>query len=412
VYIRQVPPTRVGRRKDLPRASRDQRDARVPGEAYEFVLYRRLRDPALQKRVGGLPPDLVLWREVASGRAGWYVRSLAGTHPCPHLPLMRPPPTRLLAALLVAAAGTAARAADPDPKGVEFFERKVRPVLAEHCYACHSADAKNKLRGGLALDTREGLLKGGDGGPAVVPGDPGKSLLVRSLRHAPGAPEMPPKGKLPAAVIADVEAWVRMGAPDPRTGPGAVVRKGMSLEDGRRFWSFVPPKDTPPPAVKDATWPRTAADRFVLARLEAKGLTSVGDADRRSLIRRVSFDLHGLPPTPEETDAFVTDRDPQAYEKLVDRLLASPRFGERWGRHWLDAARYADSNGRDRNVLWHHAWRYRNYVIDSFNRDAPTTGSSASRSPATSSPPTRPPSATGSASPPGSWRSGRRRSRS
>jgi hypothetical protein len=281
----------------------------------------------------------------------------------------------LAAAAVLCLAAPAARAADPaepDPKGVEFFENKIRPVLVAHCYSCHSADAAkgNKLKAGLALDTRDGLRKGGETGPAIVPGKPDQSLLVKTMRYAADAPEMPPKGKLPDAVVADFEAWVKMGAPDPRAGAAAVARKGMSLEDGRTFWAFVPPASPAAPAVRDAAWPLAAADRFVLAAMEAKGLKPVADADRRSLARRVAFDLIGLPPAPEDVEAFAADPAPDAYEKLVDRLLASPHFGERWGRHWLDAARYADSNGRDRNVLWFHAWRYRNYVFDSFNRDA------------------------------------------
>ena len=289
---------------------------------------------------------------------------------------MRTPSLPLAAVAALCLAAPAARADDPnkpDPKGVEFFENKIRPVLVAHCYSCHSADAAkgNKLKAGLALDTRDGLRKGGETGPAVVPGKPDQSLLVKTMRYAADAPEMPPKGKLPDAVIADFEAWVKMGAPDPRAGAAAVARKGMSLEDGRKFWAFVPPANPAAPEVKDAAWPRTDADRFVLAALEAKGLRPAADADRRSLARRVSFDLTGLPPAPEDVEAFAADPAPDAYEKLVDRLLASPHFGERWGRHWLDVARYADSNGRDRNVLWFHAWRYRNYVFDSFNRDLP-----------------------------------------
>jgi len=289
--------------------------------------------------------------------------------------LSRPLVAALVAALVAVLTGPATHAADPepDPKGVEFFEARIRPVLIAHCYSCHSADAAkgNKLKAGLALDTRDGLRKGGESGPAIVSGKPAESLHIKTLRHTDAAPEMPPKGKLSAAVIADFEAWVKAGAPDPRAGAATTVRKGMSLEDGRKFWSLVPPTQHAVPAPKDAAWSLGDTDRFVLAKLEAKGLKPVGDADRRSLIRRASFDLTGLPPTPEEVEAFAADGRPDAYEKLIDRLLASTHFGEQWGRHWLDAARYADSNGRDRNVLWHHAWRYRNYVIDSFNRDTP-----------------------------------------
>jgi len=283
----------------------------------------------------------------------------------------------LLAALVVAFFDPGIRAANPEtklaPAGVAFFEKKIRPVLLEHCYSCHSADAAkgNKLKAGFALDTAEGLRKGGESGLAIVPGKPERSLLLKTLRHTANTPEMPPKGKLPATVIADFAAWIAMGAPDPRSGVVAVARKGMSLEDGRRFWSLIPPREPRPPSIKAPDWPSTDVDRFVLAKLNETGLQPVADADRRSLARRVSFDLTGLPPTPEVVEAFEKNTSTDAYQKLVERLLASPHFGEKWGRHWLDAARYADSNGRDRNVLWYHAWRYRDYVIDSFNRDLP-----------------------------------------
>jgi hypothetical protein len=256
----------------------------------------------------------------------------------------------------------------PDAAGVQFFEQKIRPIIIQQCYACHSGGAK-KLRGGLRLDNRTGLLKGGDSGPAVVPGKPSDSLLIQALRQE--GLSMPPKGKLPPAVIMDFERWVAMGAPDPRDGTVAPPRSGMDLEAGRRFWAFQPPREQAVPGVKDLSWPRSDIDRFILARLESSGLHPALDADRVSLIRRANLDLIGLPPSPEEVDGFMADRSPNAFAKVVDRLLASPHFGERWGRHWLDVVRYADSNGKDENLTFHEAWRYRDYVITAFNRNKP-----------------------------------------
>ncbi|MBY0515070.1 MAG: PSD1 and planctomycete cytochrome C domain-containing protein [Gemmataceae bacterium] len=279
------------------------------------------------------------------------------------------PPRTLLVALLLASPGLA-RADDPklSPEGVEFFEKKVRPVLVEHCYRCHSADAK-KIKGELRVDTRDGLLKGGASGPAVVPGSPDKSLLVTAVRHADPAPKMPPDRKLTATQIADLEAWVKMGAPDPRTGSTASARLDPSR--AQEFWSFRPVVDPPVPAVKDAAWPRSPLDRFVLAKLEANGHTPVGPADRRVLIRRATFDLIGLPPTPEEVDAFLADDSPAAFATVVDRLLASPHYGERWGRHWLDVIRYSDTAGDNSDYPVPQMYRYRNWVIDAVNRDLP-----------------------------------------
>lgn len=257
-------------------------------------------------------------------------------------------------------------------EGLEFFERKIRPVLVEQCYSCHSADKKQ--RGGLVLDTREGLFKGGDTGPALVPGKPEDSLLIKALRYTDPGLRMPPKGKLPAEVVADFEQWVRMGAPDPRTGKVKVAHKYPSVEEGRKFWAFQPIRKPAVPTVKDAAWPWNDIDRFILGRLEEKKLRPNPDADRAVLLRRLYYALLGLPPTPEETDAFLqsASRHPQAaIMEVVDRLLASPHFGERWGRHWLDVARFAESTGGGRTMLLKDAWRYRDYVIRSFNNDLP-----------------------------------------
>jgi hypothetical protein len=230
-----------------------------------------------------------------------------------------------------------------DPVDVQFFEQRIRPVLVQHCYRCHSAESK-KPRGGLRVDSRAGLGKGGDSGPAVVPGDPGRSLILKALRHDGLA--MPPERKLPSEVVADFEHWIKSGAPDPRNGDATSVRPTIASEAGRSHWAFQPPRRHEPPSVRAMTWPRTTIDRFILATLEANELHPVSDADRATLLRRLTFDLIGLPPTSEEIDAFVSDARPNALVRVVDRLLASPHFGERWGRHWLDVARYADSSVR------------------------------------------------------------------
>ena len=254
----------------------------------------------------------------------------------------------------------------------DFFEKKIRPVLADKCYKCHS-EKSEKIKGGLVLDTREGIRRGGDNGPAVVPGDLKESLLIEAVRYASKDFAMPPKkegGKLPDEVIRDFEKWVQMGAPDPRDGAAKVVKK-YDAEKAKAWWAFQPVKKPAVPAVKDAAWAKSDLDRFVLAGLEAKGLKPVADADKLTLIRRVYFDLLGLPPPHAEITAFVQDKSPEAFAKVVDRLLASPQFGGRWGRHWLDVARYAESSGKDFNTAYPHAWRYRDYVIAAFNADKP-----------------------------------------
>jgi len=219
----------------------------------------------------------------------------------------------------------------------------------------------------LVLDTRAGIRKGGESGPAVVPGNVKGSLLIEAIRRE--GLEMPPDEPLAAAVVADFVKWIEIGAPDPREGK-ATVRK-IDLVEGRKHWSYQPVGKPTPPDVKDAAWAKNDFDRYVLADLEAKGLKPVADADPITWLRRVTLDLTGLPPTPAEMDDFSRDKSPQAAERVVDRLLASPQFGERWGRHWLDVARYGESTGKERNVPYPVAWRYRNYVIDSFNADKP-----------------------------------------
>lgn len=255
-----------------------------------------------------------------------------------------------------------------DVAGVDFFEKKIRPILVERCYECHSVD--KKVKGGLLLDTAEGWKKGGDTGPAIIPGDLEKSLVIKAVQYHDTDFQMPPKNKLPQAEIAALEQWVKMGAPDPRTHKVTLAKSGMTVEEGRNFWAYRPPQKTAVPSVKNAAWSRGDVDKFLLAKLEAKNLQPNGDTDRATLARRVYFDLIGLPPTPEQIDAFVKDKSPDAYAKLVDGLLASPHFGERWGRHWLDVVRYAESVTL-RGLVYKEAWRYRDYVIDSFNQDVP-----------------------------------------
>ena len=279
----------------------------------------------------------------------------------------------VLPILALAALAGPIGATPPSAEQIEFFEKSVRPVLVAHCSGCHSATA-SKVRGGLKVDSLQALLAGGESGPAIVPGDPDASLLVLAIRYEDPDTEMPPKGKLPAEAIKAIERWVAMGAPHPDAMEAPAGRQpgtGIDLERGRQFWAYKAPVRTEPPATSDGTWPAGPVDRFILAGLEAAGLRPQADADRRTLARRVSFDLTGLPPSPEELDRFLGDRAPDAYERLVDRLLASPGFGERWGRHWLDVARYAESSGKESNTLYPHAWRYRDYVIDSFDADKP-----------------------------------------
>jgi Protein of unknown function (DUF1553)/Protein of unknown function (DUF1549)/Planctomycete cytochrome C len=250
----------------------------------------------------------------------------------------------------------------------QFFETQVRPLLIKHCYQCHSSDAK-KIKGGLRLDSRDGWMKGGDSGPAIVPGAPDKSLLVEAIHYQ--SLEMPPERKLSDAEIVVLEKWVRMGAPDPRTDPATTTPVRPDVGAGRSHWSFRPIAERAPPQVKHNAWPRSDVDRFILAKLESNGLSPVIDADKPTLLRRIFFDLVGIPPTPAEIESFLADDAPYAFVKIVDALLSRPEFGQRWGRHWLDVARYADSNGSDENFTYYDAWRFRNYVIDAFNADKP-----------------------------------------
>ena len=276
----------------------------------------------------------------------------------------------MLAPLLVALS-LALQSSPPAPRDEAqeaFFEARVRPVLAARCYECHSHTSK-KLKANLYLDTREGWLQGGDSGPVIVAGDTEASALVRAIRYEDLDLQMPPKGKLPQNEIDDLVAWVRAGAYDPRTQAASLA--AQSKPDGREHWAFLPVRAVEPPAVRDERWVANPIDRFVLARLEQEALAPAPPADKRTLLRRATYDLLGLPPTPAELADFEADSSPQAFERVVDRLLASPHYGERWGRHWLDLARYSDSNGLDENLAMAQAWRYRDWVVAALNRDLP-----------------------------------------
>ncbi len=279
-------------------------------------------------------------------------------------------PALALGLLAALAAGPLRGQEDP---GLELFEKKILPVLEQKCFSCHSAKAE-KLKGNLHLDRRDGLLRGGDLGPAAVPGDSEKSLLVRALRYSDEDLKMPPKGRLPREVVADFEAWVRAGAPYPAAKAAEAKEGAIDVAAARKLWAYRAPAAPPLPEVRLKEWPANEIDRFILAGLEAKGLAPAPPADPRTLLRRVTFDLIGLPPAPEEVEAFLADGSPEAFAKVVDRLLASPRYGERWGRHWLDVARYTDSfdsRGMGGEADVPEAWRYRDWVVDAFNRDLP-----------------------------------------
>jgi hypothetical protein len=255
-------------------------------------------------------------------------------------------------------------------EGNAFFESKVLPLLQQRCFECHSHG--KKIKGGLALDSRSGWMSGGDHGPAVKPGEVAQSLLIQAVRRVDDQLAMPPKDRLPAAEVAILEAWVKRGAPDPRGGDGpAKVVSGIDLKKGKQFWAFRPVANPSLPTVKNKAWPLDPLDQFILARIERAKLRPVGDADRYTWLRRVSLDLTGLPPTTVEIKEFADDRTPQAFERVVDRLLNSKAYGERWARHWLDLTGYADMMGTSNQVYAEHAWRYRDYLIAAFNADKP-----------------------------------------
>jgi len=270
------------------------------------------------------------------------------------------------------------QAAEPlTPDETTFFEQKIRPVLVTHCYECHSDKAvtNGKLKAGLRVDSRDGLRNGGDSGPAVVPRDLKKSLLISALKHEDW--QMPPKGKLPESVIADFMKWIELGAPDPRRSESQVPQSRPSAPTktnepkSSMHWAFQPLTRHPPPEIPHDSWSLNSIDSFIRDRQRIHHLASSPEANRDTLLRRVTLDLIGLPPTIEEIDEFLADQSPDAFERVVDRLLASPHFGERWGRHWLDLARYADSSGFHNDLDRPTAWRYRDWVIRSLNSDLP-----------------------------------------
>ena len=278
----------------------------------------------------------------------------------------------LCALCLGAAVAALPAAAAPAPEGIAFFEEKIRPVLVQHCYECHSAEAlrEGRLKAELLVDSRAGLEKGGESGAAVVPGKREESLLLAAVKY--DGFEMPPTGKLPPEVIADFERWIEMGAPDPREAEiAAVAKRTIDVAAGREHWSYRRLQPVFPPEVQNTAWVANGIDPFVLAKLEDAGISPNQSAPRETLARRLFYDLHGLPPTPGELQLFLADSSPQAYEKLVDRLLASPRYGERWGRHWLDAVRYAESGGYEFDGDRPGAYHYRDFVIRALNADMP-----------------------------------------
>jgi len=273
------------------------------------------------------------------------------------------------AAATITLPATAQAQEKPSPADVDFFEKKIRPVLVDHCYECHSKDA-DEVQAGLLLDNRAAVARGGDSGKAVMPGKPDESLLYQAMLHDENQLyQMPPDGRLPDAVIADFAEWIRRGAPDPRDGDVPQLKE----IDASAHWAFQPPRAAPMPEVQQIDWPLTDLDRYILAELEKRKLQPSPEADKRTWLRRVTFDLIGLPPTPEQVADFLNDDSAEAHAKVVDRLLASPHFGERWARYWLDVARFADTKGyvftADRNYPGAHT--YRDWVIDGLNHDMP-----------------------------------------
>ncbi|MBS0260947.1 MAG: DUF1553 domain-containing protein, partial [Planctomycetes bacterium] len=261
----------------------------------------------------------------------------------------------------------------PTEEQLQFFESRIRPLLVDHCYECHSQEAV-KPGGQLLLDSRAGIIKGGLTAPAIIPGDPDNSLLMKAVGYGDPDLKMPPDEKLSAEQLADLAAWIRMKAPDPRledTVAAVKAKSEINWEQARDFWSLRPLSSGAAPEVTNSAWPTNTIDRFVLSRLEKAGLVLADDASQRTLIRRATFDLIGLPPSPAEVAAFLADRSDQAFAKVIDRLLASPQYGERWGRHWLDVVRYSDTAGDNSDFPIPQAYLYRNWVIEAFNRDLP-----------------------------------------
>ncbi|MEC7906711.1 MAG: PSD1 and planctomycete cytochrome C domain-containing protein [Verrucomicrobiota bacterium] len=263
-------------------------------------------------------------------------------------------------------------ASDLDPDSLEYFESKIRPLLVENCYKCHSVDS-DRIKGGFLIDSKPGLLKGGESGPAIIPGDARNSRLIQMVERHPDFEAMPPKSKLSQSEIASLITWIDRGAPDPRLEEtvAADSLSDFNLEERKQWWSLQPVKKPPVPRVENQSWPANEYDHFLLAKLEEKGLAPAAPAERRELIRRLSFDLIGLAPTPNEVEAFLNDKSEEAYAKQVDRLLSSPHFGEKWARHWLDLVRYAETKSFEADYTMPYAYRYRDYVIRALNDDVP-----------------------------------------
>lgn len=277
----------------------------------------------------------------------------------------------VIAALLAGFASSVLAQSPQD--GLKLFEEKIRPVLVQHCYKCHSAQARDekKLQGDLYLDSADGLLAGGESGmPALVKGKSAESLLIKALKF--DGLEMPPSGKLPPEVVADFAKWIDLGAPDPRTGgKPATAKREINIEEGRKWWSFQPLQTVAPPAIPAGSRVLTPIDNFIVAAQHQHNLKPNAPATKEKLIRRAYFDLIGLPPTPEQIEAFVSDASPQAFEKVVDSLLASQHYGEKWARHWLDVARFAESGGYEFDGFRPGAYHYRDWVIRALNEDMP-----------------------------------------
>jgi hypothetical protein len=283
------------------------------------------------------------------------------------------PPRSVVGAICLSLLMAPCLVANPSAQDLEFFESRVRPILAEHCYECHSEDI-NEAEGHLLLDSAQGWKLGGDSGPALIPGQPDASLLIRAIGHADPDLQMPPKYRLKANEIEALRQWVATGAADPREGNADLAvkeREGIDIAQGRTFWAFQLPVAGPLPEVRAERWLQGDIDHFVLNKIEESGLSPGADADKRTLLRRAYFDLIGLPPTPAQIRDFLDDSSSDAFAAVVESLLARPEFGERWGRHWLDVARFAESSGGGRSLMFPHAWRFRDYVIDSFNSDKP-----------------------------------------
>ncbi len=278
----------------------------------------------------------------------------------------------LLIAGLISVVTSVAVAQQTTEEGLKFFEQKIRPVLVQHCYSCHSVEARDakKLQGGLFLDSAEGTLTGGESGPALVKGKSADSHLIKALKY--DGMEMPPSGKLSDEIIADFVKWIDMGAPDPRQGAAPIKpKREISIAEGRKWWSFLPLQSVTPPSVPAGSRVQSPIDHFVIAAQMQHNLKPNGLATKEKLIRRAYFDLIGLPPTPEQIELFVSDTSPQAFEKVIDGLLESPHYGEKWARHWLDVARFAESGGYEFDGFRPGAYHYRDWVIRALNSDMP-----------------------------------------